>query len=126
MKRLFQILMFVSCFLSVNATIRITEIMPSNVSTIVSDKYNYDGYITPKDAEILKAHIAPRYLGTSQNIYNTLPTAKDYFAVRDYLTSSQKITLSADRVKGDINGDGFVNILDLNILEKYSLKTIVC
>lgn len=45
MKRLFQILMFVSCFLSVNAAIRITEIMPSNVSTIVSDKYNYDGYI---------------------------------------------------------------------------------
>jgi spore coat protein CotH len=45
MKRLFQILFFVSCFLSVNATIRITEIMPSNVSTIVSDKYNYDGYI---------------------------------------------------------------------------------
>lgn len=37
--------MFVSCFLSVNAAIRITEIMPSNVSTIVSDKYNYDGYI---------------------------------------------------------------------------------
>ena len=45
MKRLFQILVFVSCFLSVNAAIRITEIMPSNVSTIVSDKYNYDGYI---------------------------------------------------------------------------------
>ncbi|MEE1542265.1 MAG: CotH kinase family protein [Paludibacteraceae bacterium] len=45
MKRLFQILILFSCFSNAGAAVRITEIMPSNVSTIVSDKYNYDGYI---------------------------------------------------------------------------------
>lgn len=45
MKRLFQILFAIACFYNANAAVRITEIMPSNVSTIVSDKYNYDGYI---------------------------------------------------------------------------------
>ncbi len=44
-KQFFQILLSVSCFSGVNAEIRISEIMTNNVSTIVSDKYNYDGYI---------------------------------------------------------------------------------
>lgn len=38
-------LLLLSCISSANAEIRITEIMPSNVSTIFSDKYNYDGYV---------------------------------------------------------------------------------
>lgn len=39
------LLLLMSCFYSVNAAIRITEIMTNNVCTIVSDKYNYDGYV---------------------------------------------------------------------------------
>lgn len=39
------ILLCVSCFSSANAEVRITEIMTNNVSTVLSDKYNYDGYI---------------------------------------------------------------------------------
>lgn len=39
------ILMLLLCFPSAYADIRITEIMTNNVSTIVSDKYNYDGYV---------------------------------------------------------------------------------
>lgn len=35
----------VSCFFSANAEVRITEIMTNNVSTVLSDKYNYDGYV---------------------------------------------------------------------------------
>ena len=34
-----------SWFSGADAEVRITEIMTNNVSTIVSDKYNYDGYI---------------------------------------------------------------------------------
>lgn len=45
MKRLLQILILLSCYFNAFAEVRITEIMPSNVATIVSDKYNYDGYI---------------------------------------------------------------------------------
>ena len=45
MKNFFSILFSVSSIFYVNAAIRITEIMPSNVSTVVSDKFNYDGYI---------------------------------------------------------------------------------
>ena len=33
------------CFADSYAKVSITEIMPNNVSTIVSDKYNYDGYV---------------------------------------------------------------------------------
>ena len=44
MKNFFSILFSVSSVFYVNAAIRITEIMPSNVSTVVSDKFNYDGY----------------------------------------------------------------------------------
>lgn len=39
------VLMLFSCFSSARAEVRITEIMTNNVSTIVSDKYNYDGYV---------------------------------------------------------------------------------
>ena len=42
---LLKMLMCVSWFSGANAEVRITEIMTNNVSTIVSDKYNYDGYI---------------------------------------------------------------------------------
>lgn len=42
---LLNILLCVSWFSNANSEVRITEIMPNNVSTIISDKYNYDGYI---------------------------------------------------------------------------------
>ncbi|MCQ2188495.1 MAG: CotH kinase family protein [Paludibacteraceae bacterium] len=42
---LFRILLSMSCVSSVNAEVSITEIMTNNVATIVSDKYNYDGYV---------------------------------------------------------------------------------
>lgn len=42
---LLYILLCISGFSSINAEVRITEIMTNNVSTIISDKYNYDGYI---------------------------------------------------------------------------------
>lgn len=41
----FYILISLFCFSSANAGVRITEIMTNNVATIVSDKYNYDGYV---------------------------------------------------------------------------------
>lgn len=44
-KVLLQLLLSFSCFSNVDAEIHITEIMTNNVSTIVSDKYNYDGYV---------------------------------------------------------------------------------
>lgn len=46
MKRgLLNILLCMSFFSNANAEVRITEIMTNNVSTILSDKYNYDGYV---------------------------------------------------------------------------------
>lgn len=46
MKRgLLNILLCMSFFSNANAEVRITEIMTNNVSTILSEKYNYDGYI---------------------------------------------------------------------------------
>lgn len=39
------LLLCISWFSGANADVRITEIMTNNVATIVSDKYNYDGYI---------------------------------------------------------------------------------
>lgn len=45
MKDLLKILLCVSWFSGVNAEVRITEVMTNNVSTIVSDKYDYDGYV---------------------------------------------------------------------------------
>lgn len=44
-KNLLKILLCMSWFSGADAEVRITEIMTNNVSTIVSDKYNYDGYI---------------------------------------------------------------------------------
>lgn len=46
MKRgLLNILLCMSFFSNANAEVRITEIMTNNVSTILSEKYNYDGYV---------------------------------------------------------------------------------
>lgn len=45
MKRLLQILILLSCYFNAFAEVRITEIMPSNVATVISDKYDYDGYV---------------------------------------------------------------------------------
>ncbi|MBR4813994.1 MAG: chitobiase/beta-hexosaminidase C-terminal domain-containing protein, partial [Paludibacteraceae bacterium] len=42
---LFQILLWVLCVSNGLAGIRITEIMTNNVATVVSDQYNYDGYV---------------------------------------------------------------------------------
>ncbi len=42
---LLKILVCVSWYSGANADVRITEIMTNNVSTIISDKYNYDGYV---------------------------------------------------------------------------------
>lgn len=42
---LFQLLLCALCFSNSKAEIHITEIMTSNVATVVSDKYNYDGYV---------------------------------------------------------------------------------
>lgn len=44
-KRGYILLLCVLCFYSLKAGIRITEVMTNNVSTIVSDQYNYDGYV---------------------------------------------------------------------------------
>lgn len=44
-KRFYHLLLSVVCFTYANSEIRITEIMTNNVSTIVSEKYNYDGYV---------------------------------------------------------------------------------
>lgn len=40
-----NVLLLLLCVSSVNAEIRITEVMPSNVATIYSDKYDYDGFV---------------------------------------------------------------------------------
>lgn len=40
-----KVLLLFSCCSIANAEVRISEIMTNNVSTIVSDKYNYDGYV---------------------------------------------------------------------------------
>lgn len=37
--------LFMSFFSNANSEVRITEIMTNNVSTIVSERYNYDGYV---------------------------------------------------------------------------------
>ncbi len=44
-KKIFNVLLCISWFFGVSAEVHITEIMTNNVSTIVSEKYNYDGYI---------------------------------------------------------------------------------
>lgn len=44
-KDCFKVMLLLSGFTSASAEVRITEIMTNNVSTIVSDKYNYDGYV---------------------------------------------------------------------------------
>ena len=44
-RNLLKILLCMSWFSGANAEVRITEIMTNNVSTIISDKYNYDGYV---------------------------------------------------------------------------------
>ncbi|MBR4840009.1 MAG: CotH kinase family protein [Paludibacteraceae bacterium] len=40
-----KVWVLLSCYSGANAELRITEIMTNNVSTIYSDKYNYDGYV---------------------------------------------------------------------------------
>lgn len=42
---LLNVILAISCFSSANAEVHITEIMTNNVSTIISEKYNYDGYV---------------------------------------------------------------------------------
>lgn len=34
-----------TCFFNANSEVRITEIMPCNICTVINDTYNYDGYV---------------------------------------------------------------------------------
>lgn len=44
-KAFLDVLLLLACASGADAGVRISEIMPNNVSTIVSEKYNYDGYV---------------------------------------------------------------------------------